>query len=316
MPKSHSYQRTGPYSGGLLSKFWDKNKRNVLLGVTTVGVLIIALGAGLGVGLKGSTHTPSRSIHNNDYSDTNTTNYSGWKPAPGISWQIVLSDTLSDSSANAEVFDIDLFTNTADTITKLHSLDKKVICYFSVGSYEDFRPDSNQFMLTDYGNGLDGWQGEWWLNTNSLNVRAIMLRRMDLAVEKGCDGIDPDNIDGFENDSGLELSQDTAVEYLTFLASEAHKRNLAIGLKNGGNIVDRIVGMMQWEVNEQCKQFNECSLFQPFIAAKKPVFHIEYPSSAPNVDAETKATICGNSDTTGFSTVLKNMNLDNWFETC
>jgi len=154
------------------------------------------------------------------------------------------------------------------------------------------------------------------VNTSSPNVRNIMLSRLDLALAKGCDGVDPDNIDGFDNDTGFKLTNVTAIDYLTFLASAAHARGLSIGLKNGGAIAKQTVDMMQWEINEQCEVYNECSDFQPFIAAGKPVFHIEYPDSAPTVDPVTKSTICGDNTTVGFSTLIKKMKLDEWALPC
>ena len=91
-----------------------------------------------------------------------------------------------------------MFNNTAETIHDIQSNGHKVICYFSAGSYEDWRPDADQFQNgTDLGKPLDGWPGEWWLNTTSANVRRIMLSRLDIASKKGCDGVDPDNVDAY-----------------------------------------------------------------------------------------------------------------------
>ena len=74
---------------------------------------------------------------------------------------------------------------------------KKVICYFSAGSYEDWRPDASEFKKEDLGRDLDGWPGEKWLDLDSENVRRVMKGRVELAKEKGCDGVDPDNVDGY-----------------------------------------------------------------------------------------------------------------------
>ncbi|RDW68148.1 hypothetical protein BP6252_09544 [Coleophoma cylindrospora] len=315
MRLSSGYKFAGPESPGGLSGLWNAHKKIFLICGSIIAILVIALAVALGVGLRNSSHTASVTPNLN-YSVANATQFSGWNPEAGTTWQIVLLSALNDTSADVDVYDIDLFTNSASTISTLQGLGRKVICYFSAGSYEDFRPDSSDFQKTDYGKGLDGWQGEWWLNTNSSNVRSIMIKRLDLAVTKGCDGVDPDNIDGYDNDTGLDLTEDTAIEYLTFLASEAHSRNLAIGLKNGGNIVNQTLDMMQWQINEQCEEYNECGLYTPFIAANKPVFHIEYPSSAPAVSASTKSSICDNPAIAGFSTVIKKMNLDAWIETC
>jgi hypothetical protein len=44
---------------------------------------------------------------------------------------------------------------------------------------------------------LIGWEKEKWLNLNSDNVRQIMAKRLELAAEKGCDAVDPDNMDAY-----------------------------------------------------------------------------------------------------------------------
>ena len=126
-----------------------------------------------------------------------------WQPRVNATWQIVLQNAiLLDASAPAptpdvDVFDIDLFDTPVETIARLHALGKKVVCYFSAGSYEPGRPDSGDFQEGDMGKGLDGWPGERWLRLGSENVRGIMVGRVRLAHEKGCDGVDPDNVDGF-----------------------------------------------------------------------------------------------------------------------
>jgi hypothetical protein len=98
---------------------------------------------------------------------------------------------------DVEIFDIDLFGNPKSTIDTLHKLGKKAICYFSAGSYEPNRPDSGDFTDGDKGKGLDGWPEEHWLDLRSENVRTIMGKRIELAASKGCDAIDPDNIDAY-----------------------------------------------------------------------------------------------------------------------
>ncbi|KAF4636615.1 hypothetical protein G7Y89_g1480 [Cudoniella acicularis] len=239
-----------------------------------------------------------------------------WKPTAGATWQIQLAGAVTDTSMPVDVYDIDLFENSADTIKGLQTAGKKVICYFSAGSYENWRPDQAQFTAADKGSAMEGWAGEWWLNTNSENVRTIMKARLDMAKTKGCDGVDPDNIDVFANSNGLSITKADSVNYLKFLADEAHSRGLAIGLKNGGDMVGDVLDVMEWQVNEQCVQYNECDKLMPFIQANKPVFHIEYPDGVPSVSADVKQKVCTVSPATGFSTVLKNMGLDAPVETC
>ena len=295
---------------GKSKKFW------IILSAILL-VVAIGLGVGLGIGLTRGSDSDSEpsTPETTPISNPNTTG-TFWKPVSGESWQIVLLYPLNDTSPSVSVYDIDLFDNPKSTIDKLHSQNKRVICYFSAGSYEDNRLDSSQFTSNDKGKELDGWPGEYWLQTNSTNVRNIMVSRIQLAKTKGCDGVDPDNVDGYDNDNGLGLTTSDAVEYLGFLADTAHGLNISIGLKNGGEIVKNVVNLMQWEVNEQCAQYNECDLYRPFIDGNKPVFQIEYPKSAPDVDVATKKSLCDNPSAQGFSLILKNLELDNWIETC
>lgn len=201
-----------------------------------------------------------------------------WKPTAGVTWQIQISGTV-DTSIAADVYDVDLFDTPASTITALHTAGRKVICYFSAGSYEDWRPDQSSFQASDKGSAMQGWQGEWWLNTNSANVRSIMTKRIEMAASKGCDGVDPDNVDGYANANGLGIQEADAVDYLNFLASNAHSSGMAIGLKNAGGLIKSVLPIMQFAVNEQCEQFNECDVSQPFIAAGKPV--LQYVKISP-----------------------------------
>lgn len=41
---------------------------------------------------------------------------------------------------------------------------RKVICYFSAGSYENWRPDRHDFPSDVLGNNLEHWEGEKWLD--------------------------------------------------------------------------------------------------------------------------------------------------------
>ena len=233
-----------------------------------------------------------------------------------LSGPINANGSNSSFDSDVAVYDIDLFDTDESTISSLKSQNHSVICYFSAGSYEDWRPDAGRFTSDDYGKELDGWPGEYWLNTNSSNVRSIMESRLELAVAKGCTGVDPDNNDGYDNDNGIGLTTSDAIDYVTFLAEEAHGRNLSIGLKNAGKIVNETVYMMQWSVNEQCVEYVECDMYRVFVGLDKPVFHIEYPDGAPSVEASKVEKICDDQSAGGFSTVIKEMDLNSWTEYC
>jgi hypothetical protein len=71
----------------------------------------------------------------------------------------------------------------------------------------------------------------------------------------------------------------------------------------------------EWSVNEQCVQYNECDLYQPFIKQNKPVFHIEYTAKDPAPASFVKKS-CENKDAKGFSTLIKHLSLNAWTTTC
>lgn len=87
-----------------------------------------------------------------------------------------------------------MFETPSSTIHDLHAHGIKVICYFSAGTSEDWRPDYKQFNSSDKGTGLPDWKGEKYVNLRSANVLRIMKARIANAASIGCDAIDPDNM--------------------------------------------------------------------------------------------------------------------------
>ncbi|KAK3114556.1 hypothetical protein LTR53_007010 [Teratosphaeriaceae sp. CCFEE 6253] len=250
-----------------------------------------------------------------------------WQPPVNTTWQIVLSAPLTPpyttptTNRTITALDGDLFENAANhTWAAVKAAGYRTICYFSAGSYEDWRPDVARFLPADLGDPLDGWPGERWLDTRSQNVRTIMRSRLDLAVKQGCDAVDPDNIDAYDNDGGgLDLTAADAISYVRFLAQEAHSRGLAMGLKNGGAIVPNVLNVTDFQVNEQCVQYDECETFRQFIDAGKPVFGIEYTkkdSDEPTRSSNFVKKICAKPERKRFETLIKHMNLDEWGISC
>ena len=232
-----------------------------------------------------------------------------WRPAPGTTWQWQLSGTL-DPSLPVAVYDVDLYETSAAQISALRASGKKVICYFSAGSYEPGRPDSASFPAAVKGRVMDGWPDERWLDIRASAVRELMAARIALAQTKGCDAVEPDNVDGFDNDTGFALTAAHQVAFNRFLAQTAHARGLSIGLKNAMAIIPELVGDFDWALNEECFTYEECAAMTPFIAAGKAVFHAEY------VAASRTAAVCAVTRPLGLSTIIKRLDLDAWRATC
>jgi hypothetical protein len=231
-----------------------------------------------------------------------------WRPAQSTTWQWQLGGAL-DMSVPAEMYDIDLFDRSASDVAALHAAGRKVICYLSAGSQEGGRPDASSFPAAVLGNTLDGWPNEKWLDIRRLDVLGpIMLKRLDLCRQKGFDGVEPDNVDGYSNNTGFPLTPADQLAYNRFLADAAHQRGLSIGLKNDLGQAAALEPAFDFAINEQCFQYNECELLNPFLKAGKAVFVAEY-------DTPT-GSFCPKARTLKIMAMRKRLSLDAFREPC
>jgi hypothetical protein len=207
-----------------------------------------------------------------------------WHPTPGLNWQWQLDEEV-DTSVEAEVYDIDLYVDQS-VIDELHTRGIKVICYISVGSWEDWRPDADQFPAEVLGKDYEGWKGEKWLDIRRIDLLApIMRARLDLCAAKGFDGIEPDNIEIHDNDTGFPLTYADQLIYARWLADEVHARSLAIGLKNTPDMVEDALSFFDFAITEDAFFYDWIGQMLPFIENGKAVFAAEYTDMDVNFDA-------------------------------
>ena len=232
--------------------------------------------------------------------------------AQKASWQWQLQGEVN-TSYDVDMYDIDLFDNNKTVIQLLQDDGKKVICYFSGGSYEEWRSDAINFPVDVLGNNLYDWEGEKWLDIRSDVVKNIMIKRLDLAVLKGCDGVEPDNMDGYTNNPGFDLTAQNQLDYNIFMANAAHERGLSIGLKNDLDQIAVLEPYYDFSVNEQCHEYDECDMMQPFINANKPVFNAEYAQKYVDNSDGSRDALCASSQTLKFQTLVLPLKLDDSF---
>jgi hypothetical protein len=180
-----------------------------------------------------------------------------------------------------------------------------------------------------------GWAGERWLNTKSASVWNIMKNRIALAAEKGCDGIDPDNVENYDPGNYFGLTAEDAITYVKKMADLAHSYGMSMGLKNAVDIVHDVLGDIEFAVNESCAMSGgDCDYYQELTAAGKPVLHIEYVSNytvkngemvisssdIPGTSSDQlKAYYCFKSNkayASTFSTTIKVLSLNGWVLYC
>ena len=221
-----------------------------------------------------------------------------------VQYEIQYTGTIN-TDLGVELWDLDLFDTRDSVLTSIEGT--FLLCYFSAGSWEDWRDDAGEFPDSAIGKALDGWEGENWLDTRDVTVRSIMESRMDHAVERGCDGVDPDNVDGYTQKSGFDLTYEDQLDYNRFLAQSAHDRGLLVSLKNDLDQLEDLAADFDLAVNESCAEYRECARLSVFTDDEKPVLHIEYVDNWS--DAQSLADeVCGIQP--GLSTLIKTWDLD------
>ena len=235
-----------------------------------------------------------------------------WVPSTDDSLYMQLQGAIS-VPAWSTIVDVDLFATTPQQINVWHSQGKKVVCYFSAGSYENWRSDARLFPQASLGKDLDDWQGERWIDVRSDIVKLIMQVRILTAVVKGCDGIDPDNIDGFSNDTGFPLTYQDSRNFNLFIARQAHLWGLAIGLKNGMDMLPDVATSFDFAINEQCNEYDECETYRDFVKLDKPVFNLEYQAAYRQNTRGSFTSLCLESKKIGIASYVYPLKLDGSF---
>ncbi|MFB4264095.1 endo alpha-1,4 polygalactosaminidase [Nonomuraea sp. GTA35] len=244
-----------------------------------------------------------------------------WKPALNTSWEWRLSSLPAKPFLDVQMYDIDGFAAAENgTIVKALKAAKpgrKLVCYISAGSHEDWRPDADRFPSGVLGKPLDEWEGERWLDIRQYTGKLgeIMKARLDMCKAAGFDAVEPDNVDAYTNDSGFPLKAADQLAYNAWFANEAHKRGLSVGLKNDVAQIPQLLPYFDFAVNEQCWQYSECTTAQngtygydQFVKAGKAVFHVEY---------ELKTSrFCARSNAQNFNSLKKTYDLDGTRTAC
>jgi len=234
-----------------------------------------------------------------------------WQPVPGLDWQVQFTTPI-EVIPGIDVYDLDLFDTSAEEVATLHARGVRVVCYINMGAREDWRPDAQSFPDRLIGRIYAGWPGERWLDIRQMDLLApILSARLDLCAEKGFDGVEPDNLDGYTNPTGFDSSYEDQLVFNRWVADQAHARGLAVGLKNDPDQVVDLVDWFDWAWLENCLAEGWCEQLMPFINEGKPVVMIEYSYRNASL-----AEMCPIADALGFDAMIKDRALNAWREGC
>jgi hypothetical protein len=163
------------------------------------------------------------------------------------------------------MYDIDLVNVDESVIQELHDDGRIVVCYFSAGTYEAFRDDWSEFFdfiepgvpytgnEPPFAGTLGDFPDERWLDIRRIDLlEPIMKRRLALAASKGCDAVEPDNMDAYQNEqeTGITILPEEQLAYNKFIADEAHAVGLSVGLKNDLGQLEDLVDFYDFAVNQ------------------------------------------------------------------
>jgi hypothetical protein len=200
----------------------------------------------------------------------------------GINVNVSAAPAGGGAAVRPQVFDIDYQTDgfctggtitseNAAAVTAIHANGAHAICYVDAGTAESFRPDYQDYVNFNnatggalFGKPVGGFRNEFWLNINDNKgqrdfVLAEVGKRVDRCVSDGFDAVEFDNVDAYQNKTGLSISADTQLLFDSELANLAHSKGLTF-------------------------QYKECNFPAPglpgWTASGKAVFNVEYKASA------------------------------------
>jgi hypothetical protein len=193
-------------------------------------------------------------------------------------------------SGATTVYDIDGIINPASTVTALHKLKDRVICYIEVGAAGDYYPAGTEHLKVTYyqqlkqardlGAAVPGYQ-ERYLNINAASTVAIikaMIRQQCSA--KGFDAVEPDIDDSYSDATGFPITEADDIRYDLALGAYAHGLGLAWGQKNGDDdpVFSRALEPhTDFLLDEECNYFQTCGIVAPpYTRARKLVLDAEY----------------------------------------
>jgi hypothetical protein len=168
-----------------------------------------------------------------------------------------------------DMLDVDGFDTPQQTVAKIHARagrtlsHERAICYLSLGSWERYRPDEASWPSRALGLGLGGYPDEHWVDVRQLQALwPLIVAREQMCAAKGFDGVEVDNIDGWDNHSGFPLTPEDAQAWLAQVANEAHALHMFVLWKNDPYLASFGERYFDGALSEQCYQYEECTARQ------------------------------------------------------
>ena len=212
-------------------------------------------------------------------------------------------NSLGKRSGVTTVYDIDGMINPASTVTALHKLGDRAICYIEVGAAGNYYSAGSEHVKVSYyqqlgqahdlGASMPGYS-ERYLNIGAASTVTIIeaVIRQQCAA-KGFDAVEPDIDDSYTDATGFPITEADNIRYDLALGAYAHSLGLAWGQKNGDNDPEfsrALEPQADFLLDEECNYYQTCGIVAPpYVKAGKLVLDAEYTDDwGPNVAADLK----------------------------
>jgi len=212
------------------------------------------------------------------------------------------------------IYDIDGITDPASTVSALHGMGKRVVCYIEVGAAGNYYSASDEGIPVTYfsqlqsagefGAKVPGYP-EYYLNIQSpvtVSIITSMIRQQCAA--KGFDAVETDIDEEYGDHSGFPLTKSIEESYMTTLANSIHGLGLAWWIKNpddtGDSYASDMYPLADAVLTEQCNQYASCGLLSAYVG-HKAVFNAEYRLKP--------TSFCAGDDARGFNGARFNVGL-------
>jgi hypothetical protein len=223
--------------------------------------------------------------------------FSGDKPAH---WDWQLTEPF-DLSVNVQTLVLDADSFDEGEIGALRARGVKPICYISVGTREDYRDDAAYFPPEVIGKQLGNWPDEVYLDIRQKDIiMPIMKARINRCRSLGFQGVEADNIDLHNNDTGFDIGIPEVIAYSTALARYAHEIGMEIGQKNAPGLAPLLVKYFDFMMVEECFKWDFCEETAPYLDAGKTVLAVEYTESNQDWDV-----VCAKAKEIGLHMLIK-----------
>jgi hypothetical protein len=212
----------------------------------------------------------------------------GWRPTPGQRFDIQLVAPF-DLIRPADVVALPLFGTLPTRLQELRSRGVAAVCHVMAGAWESWRPDAGQFPQPVVGRPTGGRADQRWLDIRQASLRPVLERRVDLCRDRGFDGVLFAGLDGYARNSGFDLTAEQQLAFNRWLAEVAHARGLAAGIINDLDQAGELANAFDFLVADTCIAQSNCAAIQPFLAANKPVFLLDYTNVARRMNEHCAA---------------------------